>query len=109
MWIPPTHGKKITYVEGVIDGLRRAILVLQDSVISEPAKLTVTDALQIGGWFYFVGAISGIYATSATGAHYIYIPNPIDQTNTPVVPFWGEWLSPHRFIGDWYGPISPPV
>ncbi len=107
-WLAPAHGKRIPYMEGEIGGLRNAIKVTQDSV-SESEKLTVAEALQIGGWFYFVGTISGIYATAVTGAHYIYIPKPIDQTADPVIPFWGEWLQPHRFTGDWYGPISPPV
>ena len=95
-------------MEGEIGGLCNAIKVTQDSV-SEPEKLTVAESLQIGGWFYFVGTISGIYATVVTGAHYIYIPEPIDQTRNLMIPFWGEWLQPHRFTGDWYGPISPPV
>ncbi len=82
--------------------------VTQDSV-SEPEKLTVAEALQMGGWFYFVGTISGIYATAITGAHYIYIPKPIDQPSDHVIPFWGEWLEASRFNGDWHGPISPPI
>jgi hypothetical protein len=110
-WHAPRNGKKLAYLEGEISGLRTAIVMIKGYVTDDPVKRTTLEALRIGGWFYFVGTILlpvGLCPIKTRGM-YIELPVPADNTEDPVVPFWGQWLLPSRFNGDWYGPISPPV
>jgi|LakMenE01Jun11ns_1017448.scaffolds.fasta_scaffold9461746_1 hypothetical protein len=110
-WHVPRSGKKLAYLEGEISGLRTAIVMIKGHVTDDPVKRTTLEALRIGGWFYFVGTIQLVAELYPIKTHgmYIEMPAPGDNTDDPVVPFWGQWLLPSRFNGDWYGPISPPV
>lgn len=75
------------------------------------AKCSLADALQIGGWFYFVGQIRGYTATFPwEGEQYIYVPKTEDNLeDEPVIPHNDVWIPAGWFAGDWYGPIAPPV
>lgn len=110
-WHVPRSGKKPAYLEGEISGLRTALVMIQGHVTDDSVKHTTSEALRIGGWFYFVGTIQlveELYPIKTDGM-YINLPAPGDNTRNPIVPFGGQWLLASRFDGDWYGPISPPV
>lgn len=70
---------------------------------------TTLEAVAAGGWFWYRGKV-----TASRGHIYnyteevIFIPYPEHQTNRVCIPFYGDWLNPEDFAGEWYGPITPP-
>jgi hypothetical protein len=67
-------------------------------------EVTQADVIQSGGWYWFVGKISGLPVQKGV----FYVPPPVDNLIKPVLPVWGEWVEFSDIEGRWWGPLTPP-
>lgn len=73
-------------------------------------QLTINQVLHTGGWFWYRGKVTTTSSRIDYTEEVIFVPYPNNQAQPDywVIPFYGEWLSPWSFDGEWYGPLVPP-